>query len=638
MLERLFSPFRLKNLYFKNRLVMPALASFLFDDEGNVTEHLLEHYRRRASSGVAMVIVEACAVSPEGIVSRHQGRIFDDRFIEGLSRLAETIKREGAIAGIQIHHAGRQTSPRVIKREPFAPSPLPCPTIRGDVKPLTKEEIREIVKKFGDAAERAVKAGFDLIEIHGAHGYLINQFLSRFSNIRNDEYGGSLENRARFAKEVVEEVRRRIGKDFPLSFKISAQEFVPNGLTVDESIEIIKILIKAGIDIVQVSAGCDATPEWICQPMYMKRACLADSAGKIKSRISIPVMSVGRINDPSVAEEIIKKGWADLVCMGRAIIADPELPKKAKEGRLDELNYCIACNSCMESIFRRGRIECLVNPFVGREKELQFRPAEKRKRIMVVGGGPAGMNFSWIAAKRGHRVRLFEKNPFLGGQLVLGSATAYKKEIRNLIRYQEKQIKKYGVECVLNKEVTPETVKEEDPDVVVLATGSYPIVPDIPGVEKDIVVPAAEVLLQERPEAKKTVIVGGGPTGCEIALHLAESGSDVTIVEMLSRIGNGLESITRKVLLKKLKENNVRLMTDSVLEKVEENGVVVRTNNGEVFVPAERVIISVGNRPDRRLYDKIKDMGYEVYQIGDCIEPRSAKAAIYEGTLLGLTI
>ena len=637
-MQMLFTPFKAKNLTFKNRLVMPALASFLFDDDGNITDAILEHYRRRAASGVSMVIVEACAVSPEGIVSRHQGRIFDDRFIEGFSRLAKVIKEEGAIAGIQIHHAGRQTSPRVIKQDPVAPSPLPCPTIRSNVQPLTKEQIREIVKKFADAAERAVKAGFDLVEVHGAHGYLINQFLSKFSNIRQDEYGGSIEGRARFAKEIIEEIRSRIGDEFPLSFKISAQEFVPNGLTVEESIEIIKILIKAGIDFIQVSAGCDATPEWICQPMYMKKACLADSAGKIKEAVSIPVMSVGRINDPAIADDILSKGWADLICMGRAILADPEFPKKAKEGRLNEINMCIACNTCMESIFRRGRIECLVNPFLGREKELVFRPAQKVKRIMVVGGGPAGMNVAWIAAKRGHKVRLFEKQPFLGGQLVLGSATTYKKEIKNIINYHQTQLRKYKVECILNTEVNAELVKKEDPDVVVLATGSYPIIPDVPGVDKDIVVPVSKILFQEGPLPRESIVVGGGPTGCEVALHLAESGSKVTIVEMLPKIGNGLESITRKVLLNKLMENNVRFLTNSVLERIEDNGVWVKSKGKEEFIPAERVIISIGNRPDTRLYEQIKDMKYEIYQIGDCIEPRSAKTAIYEGTVLGLSI
>ncbi len=637
-MKTLFTPFKVKDLLFKNRLVMPALASFLFDDEGNITDAIIEHYRRRANSGVSMVIVEACAVSPEGIVSPHQGRIFHDRFIDGFARLSEAIKKEGAIAGIQIHHSGRQTSPRVIKQPPFAPSPLPCPTIKGDVRPLTKEEIREIVKRFGDAAVRAVKAGFDLVEIHGAHGYLINQFLSRFSNIRTDEYGGGIENRARFAKEIVEEIRSRIGNDFPLSFKISAQEFVPNGLTTEESIEIIRILIDAGIDMVQVSAGCDATPEWICQPMYMKKACLVDSAASIKKAISIPVMSVGRINDPEMADEIVSSGWADLICMGRAILADPELPKKAESGRLDQINMCIACNTCMESIFRRGRIECLVNPFLGREKELVFRPAKEIKKVMVVGGGPAGMNVAWIAAKRGHRVRLFEKGPFLGGQLVLGSATIYKKEIRNLIHFQENQIKRYGVECVLNKEVTPEIIRDEDPDVVILATGSYPIMPDVPGIDKEIVVPVSEILLQDEPAPKESIIVGGGPTGCEVALHLAESGSRVTIVEMLSSIGNGLESITRKVLLNKLRENDVLFMTDSILERIEDNGVIIRNKDEELFLASERVIISTGNRPDTRLYEQIKDAGYELHQIGDCLEPRSAKTAIYEGAVLGLSL
>ncbi|UCF84850.1 MAG: FAD-dependent oxidoreductase [Desulfobacteraceae bacterium] len=639
-MEYLFSPFRIKNIELSNRIVMPGLASFLFEDDGSITDRTIEHYRLRAAGGPAMVIMEASAVSPEGIVSPHQARIYDERFLEGLSKIAQAMKSEGAIPAIQIHHGGRQTSVKVIKQKPVAPSPLPCPVIRGEVEPLTINGIQELVKKFGDAAERAIEAGFELIEMHGAHGYLINQFLSRFSNIREDEYGGELTGRTRFAREIIQEIKNRVGEDFPLSFKISAQEYVENGITVDESIKILRILVDAGIDVVQVSAGNDATPEWICQPMFMEKACLSESAEKVKKALDIPVMAVGRINDPVIANEIIENGKADLVCIGRGLLADPEMPNKAKEGHLDDIRICIACNTCMESIFRRGRVECLVNPMLGREKEMAFSNTENSKKVMVIGGGPGGLNVAWVAARRGHDVSLFEKQSTLGGQLLLGTITDYKKELRNLIKFQKRQIKKFGVKCYLNHEVTVETVKEENPDVVIVATGSLPSSPPIQGLEKAIVIPLTEVLTEATPvQKKRTVVIGGGPTGCEVALHLSQNGCPVTIVEMLPKIGKPLESITRKVLIKELKGNHVVSMTECKLSRVEDNGVVViGTDRKEQFIEAERVIITIGNRPDSKLYDQITPLGYETHQIGDCLEPRSAKAAIYEGAVLGRAI
>jgi 2,4-dienoyl-CoA reductase-like NADH-dependent reductase (Old Yellow Enzyme family)/thioredoxin reductase len=638
-MESLFSPFRLKNIELKNRIVLPPLASFLLEKGGSITEKTIEHYRLRAAGGPAMVIMEACAVSPEGVVSPNQARIDKDRHIAELAKIAGAMRAAGAIPAIQIHHAGRQTSEKVIHRKPFAPSPLACPAIRGEVIPLTIDGIHEIIAKFGDAAVRAREAGFDLLEIHGAHGYLINQFLSRFSNIREDEYGGNTAGRTRFAKEIVTEIRNRLGQDFPISFKISAQEFVENGLTIEESIEILKILIPAGIDVVQVSAGNDATPEWICQPMFMKKACLADSAARIKQALEIPIMTVGRINDPVTANSIIESGNADLVCMGRGLMADPEMPHKAREGRLEEIRTCIACNTCMQSIFRKGRLECLVNPSLGREKEMEIKPAEVSKKVLVVGGGPGGLNTAWVAAKRGHAVHLFEKQSTLGGQLVPGSKTDYKKEMRTLIRFQKTQIEKYGVKLHLNHEVNADTIKEEDPDVVILATGSLPALPNIEGIEKTNVVTFDVILNGSRPDSQKILIIGGGATGCEIAYHLSESGSQITVVEMLPAVAKDLETITRKILLRKLKENNVNILTEHKLAKVLDNGVeLVAKDDNRVFVEADQVVVAIGIRPDNRLYDEVKELGYETHLIGDCLEPRTAKDAIYDSAVLGRSI
>jgi len=638
-MNHLFSPYRINNCEIGNRIVMPGLASFLIEDDGSITDRTIEHYRLRAAGGAGMVIVEACAVSAEGIVSPHQARIYDDRFVDGLSKIARVMKSEGTVPAVQIHHGGRQTLTRLIKRKPLAPSPLPCPAIRGDVEPLTIAGIEELVQKFGEAAVRAAEAGFELVEIHGAHGYLINQFLSRFSNIREDVYGGDVAGRTRFAREIVCEMRNRLGEDFPISFKISAQEFVENGLTVQESIEIVRILVAAGVDIVQVSAGNDATPEWISQPMFMKKACLVDSAEKIKKALGVPVMAVGRINDPVVANEIIEMQKADLVCVGRGLLADPEMPRKAKEGRLEDIRTCIACNTCMESIWRKGRIECLVNPALGREKEMEIHPTKSPRKVMVIGGGPAGLNFSWVAARRGHDVHLFDRAPSLGGQLLLGTVAHYKQELQSLIRFLRRQVERFGVKCSLNREVTPEVVREENPDVVILATGSQPILPAVEGIHKNIVFPFPEVLNGDNPEKKKTVVVGGGPTACEVALHLSDLGCPVTLVEMLPEIGRGFESMTKKVLLKLLDDFRVQILTEAKLSKVLDNGVFVSGPGGkETFIETERVVIAIGSKPSNGLYDQIRSLGYEAYQIGDCLESRSAKAALYEGAVLGRSI
>ncbi len=638
-MDSLFSPFTIKNISLNNRIVMPALASFLLGNDGSISDATIEHYRRRAAGGPAMVIVEACSVSPEGVVSAHQARIYEDRFVDGLARIASAIKEEGSVPAVQIHHGGRQTSIKVIKRKPLAPSPLPCPAIRGDVEPLSIDGIQQLVTKFGQAAQRAYQAGFELIEIHGAHGYLINQFLSQFSNIREDEYGWNTAGRTRFAREIVEEVRRRLGHEFPISFKISAEEYVPNGLTTKESIEILKILAAAGIDIVQVSAGNDVTPEWICQPMFMEKACLVNSAEQVKKALDIPVMTVGRINDLYIANQIITQKKADLVCIGRGLLADPEMPKKAQEGRQDEIRTCIACNTCMESIFKKGRIECLVNPMLGREKEMAFVPALQPKKIIVVGGGPGGLNLAWVAAKRGHEVDVYEKRGELGGQLLPGSIPGHKAELRTLIQFQEKQAEIFGVKCHLNIEVSAEDIKALNPDVVILATGSLPALPAVEGIDKDIVLSFEDVLNGGSFDFKSVVIVGGGPTGLELALHLSEHGISVTVIEMLPQAGKGLEAMTKKIILTRLKENNVAISTDTRLLKIEDNGAVVANrDNQELFIKADKVVIATGTRPNTRLYDQIKTFGLEIHQIGDCLEPRSAKDAIYESAVLGRRI
>jgi NADPH-dependent 2,4-dienoyl-CoA reductase/sulfur reductase-like enzyme len=356
--------------------------------------------------------------------------------------------------------------------------------------------------------------------------------------------------------------------------------------------------------------------------------------------VDVPIMVVGRINHPVLADEIVTKGQADLVCIGRGLLADPEMPIKARLGRLEDIRTCIACNTCMQSIFRKGRIECLVNPSLGREQDMAIVPASRRRKVMVIGGGPGGLNTAWVAASRGHEVHLYERSPTLGGQLLLGSASDFKQELRSLIRFHLRQIEKHGVVCHLGQPVTVATVEREKPEVVVLATGSSPAMPKIPGIDKPLVTSYVHVFDGSSLTGKKTVIIGGGVTGCEAAYHLAKSGSEVTVVEMLPQVGKPLESMTRKVLLQKLRNGRTRILTETKPLQIEDNGVLVTDlkSHNQSFLEAERVVIAVGSQPENGLYQELEPLGYELHRIGDCLEPRSAQAAILEGAVLARSI
>ena len=320
-------------------------------------------------------------------------------------------------------------------------------------------------------------------------------------------------------------------------------------------------------------------------------------------------------------------------------MADPEMPIKAQEGRFDEIRTCIACNTCMQSIYRKGRLECLVNPALGREQEMQIVSTTQPKKVMVIGGGPGGLNAAWVAAKRGHEVHLYERQTYLGGQLVPGSKTAYKKEMQSLIHFQKRQAELNGVICHMGQEATVQTVQKEDPDVVILATGSKPVLPQVEGIDAASVVTFDVVLDGEVQDKKSTVVVGGGATGCEVAYHLSETGSPVTIVELLPKIGGELEAVTKKLLVRKLKENTVRILTEHRLLRVGKNSIVVAGPDGiEHIIEAERVVVAIGIRPDDTIHRQIKSLGYETHVIGDCLEPRTAKTAIYEGAKLGRSI
>ncbi|MFH0845469.1 MAG: tRNA-dihydrouridine synthase, partial [Pseudomonadota bacterium] len=477
--KRLFEPLSFNGLQLKNRIVMPPMATNFAGARGEVTDQMISYYEERAKGGAGLVILEVTGVDfPRGNTVLHQVAIHDDSCMEGLSRLVNAVKKWGARIATQLHHAGRRASSKSTGMIPVAPSPIAC--YGGDMpEVLDKKGILSIIKAFAEGARRAKAVGFDAVELHCAHGYLMGQFLSPLTNTRTDEYGGPLANRVRFVTEIIEAVRGEVGEDYPILARISGDEFIPGGLRISDSVEIARILERTGIDCIHVSGG--STPSNLEQyraqeistipSMYFKGPSFAHLAQEIRRSVGVPVIAVGRINDPLMAEQVLEQDKADLVTMGRALIADPELPNKAYEGRTDEIRKCIACLHCINVVLnQKGSLRCAINPVVGREAQAIPKP-EKSKKVLVIGGGPAGMEAARWASSRGHHVSLWEKDRRLGGQLNLAHIPPHKDELKGLTDYLSKQLELHKVPIELGKEATVELIRQYNPDVLILAAG-----------------------------------------------------------------------------------------------------------------------------------------------------------------------
>ena len=490
-MAKLFDPIAIRGMEVPNRIVMPAMTTRLAAPDGGVTPDLIQYFVARAEGGTGLITVEMCSPDPAG---RHRARelgIYDDRFVPGLRELTVRLRAAGSRVAVQIGHAGGHTRQDVTGHPPVAPSAVPHVVQEVDTRSvlpeeLTREGIRAVVQAFAEAAERAKVAGFDAVELHGAHGYLIAQFLSPLDNLRGDEYGGRLRNRARFALEVVDACRKRVG-DFPLIFRFSADEYAPGGFTLEEAKELAPWLAEAGVDALHVSAGCyRSLPSGaiMIPPMGYPGGVFLHLARAVKAVVRVPVIAVGRIHDPEIAEMAVREGHADMVALGRQLIADPEWPRKVREGRTDEIRPCIACNTCVDGMREGDRIKCLVNPWAGREGQRRTTAADRPRRILVVGGGPAGMEAARLLAERGHRVVLVERRGELGGQLRLAAKAPLFQNVETnppvLLKFVEflaRQLEKAGVEVKLGEPVTPRLIDELKPETVVLATGASYRVP-----------------------------------------------------------------------------------------------------------------------------------------------------------------
>ncbi|MDN5362492.1 MAG: hypothetical protein PWP70_1539, partial [Moorella sp. (in: firmicutes)] len=620
----------------KNRMVMPPMETNYAYGDGSVTGRLVAYHEERARGGVSLIIVEASYVHITGKGFKNGLGIYSDRLIPGLRRLVEAVHAHGAKIAIQLFHGGRQAHSELTGQPLLAPSPIPDPTVGEIPKELTKDEINMLVKAFAEAARRAKTAGFDAIEIHGAHGYLLDEFLSPFSNKRADEYGGSLENRMRFPLEVVRAVRQAVGPEFPIIYRMSADEKVPGGLTLDETKVVAQRLEQEGINALHVSAGVYASAPWVIQPMYLPRGCLVDLAQGIKSVVKIPVIAVGRINDPEVAEDILKAGKADLISFGRGLLTDPEMPKKVIEGRLDEIRHCIACcQACIDELFRDHAIGCTVNARAGYEHEFTLDRASRPCKVLVVGGGPAGMEVARVAALRGHQVTLWEKSGELGGQLILAFTPPQKDEIATFRDYLMGQLAKLQVKVQLNKEATPEAVRQEKPDVVVIATGARPATLNVPGVEAENVVLSWDVLKGKVQVGKKVAVIGGGLVGCETAEYLAEKGHEVTIIEMLPQVAGDIGPLLGTMLMERLKQQ-VKIITGAKLKAIEGRTITFTYNDREEdLADIDSVVLAIGSRPEDTLAQAMEGSGIDYYVIGDAVSPRRITQAVFEAMRVG---
>ena len=639
-LEKLFEPIRIGKLELKNRIVMPALCSKLGTEFGAVSNRLIDYYVERAKGGVSLIIIEnTCIDWPVGKAGTNPIRADEWKFVHGLHDLAEVVHLYGTKIATQLQHTGRQGSAMTAAegQELVAPTAIPCLPTGGEMpRALTIEEIEALISKYVLGAAITRTAGFDAVEIQGGHGYLITQFMSPYTNKRTDEYGGDFEGRMKFALRIVEGVRAAVGPDFPIIFRISADEYIEGGLTLEDNKLIVQRLESAGVDALSVSAGIYESSPWysrIFPTMGMPVGCNVHLAEGIKRVVNIPVIVAGKLGNPLLAEEVLKAGKADLIAMGRPLLADPELPQKAAEGRLDDIRPCLYCNeACAGNLSRMWRISCQVNAALGREKEYEIRPAEKVKRVLIIGGGPGGMEAARVAALRGHDVTLYEKEDRLGGQLIPASVPQFKRPIKDQVEYLENQIKKLGVKIELGKEATPGLVKELKPEVVILATGASPLIPEVPGAKGEKVATASDILLGKREAGEKVVIVGGGEVGSELAWFLAEKGKKVTIVEMLYGVAMDMNLFSRFYLLDKLAELGVEVLTNITAEEITDEGVVaVDMSKNRRVIEADTVILAVGFRSNNELEEKLKGEVPELYNIGDCVKPGKILGAIHGG-------
>ncbi len=666
MKDPLFEPIKINQLELKNRIYLPAMHMNMARDF-EVTDQLIDFYAERARGGVGIITVGYATVDELSGNSTNIGA-HQDKFIPGLQRLAQAIQSNGARAAVQINHAGRYNFSFFLDgKQAVAPSAVPSRMTRETPRELAIDEIKQVIDHFAQAAGRVKKAGYDAVEVLSGTGYLISEFLSPLTNQRQDEYGGSFDNRMRFGLEVMQAIRQEVGDDFALIVRMNGNDFMPGGNGRTDLQAYAKRLVAVGVDALNINVGWHEArvPQIVTS---VPRGVFGYLAKGIKELVNVPVISGHRINDPAPAREMIADGLCDMVAMGRPLIADPYLPEKARSGREADIVHCIACaQGCFDNLFKLKPVECLCNPKAGREVESAIEKTTTPQKVMVVGGGAAGMSAALAAREKGHDVTLYEKGDRLGGQLYLAAAPPGREEFAELARDLAHQVALSAIKVVLKKDVDQSLIEKEKPDTIILAAGAVPIKPPIPGTDLPHVVQAWDVLQEKVTTGKRVVVIGGGAVGVETALYLAEKGTlsaaalkfllvnraedpevlyelatrgtkNIVVLEMIAKMGKDIGKTTRWGILQDLARNGIQTRAATKALEITATAVKVEIDGNIEEIPADTVILAAGAEPYNPLAEVIEQKGIPYEVVGDAGQVAMAFDAVHQGYNAGRRI
>ena len=633
--EKLLSPEKIGKLELKNRVIMAPMSAALGNPDGTVSDSLIAYLTARADGGVSMIITEYCFVTEDGRSSDHQISVTNDSMIPGLKKMVDAVHAHGAKICLQLQHGGRRSMVKVM-----APSAIIKQTDRVTPYEMTTKDVYDLIDAFIAGAVRAKKAGFDMVEVHCSHGYLLNDFVSPSANRRTDEFGGGLTGRAKAPVMIIKGIKEACGADYPVSVRLNGDDMVSDGNLGRDSAALAMLLEEAGADLIDVSGGMNGVGYGIA-PAAVKTGYNADPAEEIRKVVKIPVAVAGRINEPEYAESLLRKGEVEFITLGRSLFADPDFVNKAAEGKEEEICPCVGClQRCYGSYGHGGQFRgCMVNPFSMRETVLKLKPAEKKKKIVVIGAGPAGMEAAWTAASRGHEVELFEQNPYPGGQFKIAAIPPHKQLLARACIYYSNMCKKYGVKMHFNTKADKEIVKACDPDEIIVATGGKPLVPPIQGLKESGYIANREILEGRVAPGQNILVLGGGLQGAETADFMAEHGYHVTVVEMRKEIAMDDHPATQKLLLERLKAGQVCLVTSAKVKEVYPDGITFE-QGGEIkeMRGFDSIILAFGTVSENALADDLRSLNVPVTVIGDAVKAGNAVEAIYQGAVLGSRI